>query len=69
MTRLKAKEFICIKMDLLIPVNGSTINSMDSGNKSGLMALFMKDHLKMVLNRETELSSGPMDLNTKDSSI
>jgi hypothetical protein len=47
MIRLKEKEFIYIKMDLLTLDNGSMINNMVLGNKNGLMELFIKDHSKM----------------------
>lgn len=67
-TRLKEKEYICIKTAQLILDNGVKTNNMDLDLKSGLMGLNTKDISKMDSRKDKAHSYGQMAVNIKDNS-
>lgn len=66
--KLREKESISIRMELLTLDNGKMINNMDMVKKNGLMEPGTRAALLKDSNKDTEDSSGETTANTKASS-
>ena len=63
---LKEMEFIKVKKEESIKVNGQQTNNMDTVQKYGQMALNMKANMLMALNKGMECINGIMEQLSKE---